>query len=651
MTRPRKSRPNQQSRPSGRAAAEHETAGAQRLQKVLAAAGVASRRDCEELIREGRVEVDRKVVTELGTRVDPSSQEIRVDGEPLRQPKRVYFALNKPVDVVCTNFDPSGRARVIDLVPNDERVFAVGRLDRASEGLILVTNDGLFANHITHPRYGVEKTYLVRVAGRPGPEALAKLRRGVHLAEGFCKVESVVVKGRHKQSSDLLMVLDEGRNREIRRVLAKVGHKVLKLKRIAIGGLKLGMLETGEWRKLSGAEIESLLAISRQKRKEKKKVPPRELETVAESTEQVVILEQPIKAPKKRPAAEAAIPSASPSTPAKKPPSASSIAAKLLAGKDFEDDDEDFLDSFADDDFDDDSEEESDFSDDDEDDDDDETTHVKQTVIMEEITDDEGPPRSGPAPRGDVIDFDEDGPPPLQPARVREPASTRPQPRRREETKPVGNKSAGNKVAARSDRSGPLRAEPRTGHRSASGQEQRRGQRHRREEEMPESRGRGVRQESGRSDRPGGNRGRDDRRNPTGARPAGSRSPGSKPEGGRRGQRTEAARVEGARGEGRPNKGRGTGRPGQQMTRVAGRHVAINPEAPRGDAIRSDERPAKMPRRPGKLVAARPQENRGARGKYPGKITGKGKREDIGGGGGGGKNIFGKRVRKKGKSS
>src|SRR5436190_2680675 len=139
---------------------DESSESAQRLQKVLAAAGLGSRRDCEDLIREGRVEVDKRVVTELGTRVDPTRQEIRVDGESLRRPKRLYFAVNKPVGVVTTNNDPSGRARVIDLVPTEERVFAVGWLDRASEGLILVTNAGDFANRLTYPRYCMEMTYL-----------------------------------------------------------------------------------------------------------------------------------------------------------------------------------------------------------------------------------------------------------------------------------------------------------------------------------------------------------------------------------------------------------------------------------------------------------------------------------------------------------
>src|SRR4051812_41363697 len=152
------------------ATGDHEQPNSQsgdRLQKVLAQAGIASRRDCEELIREGRVEVDRKVVTELGTRVDPVTQDIRVDGESLGRPNLVYFAVNKPTSVVCTASDPAGRQRVIDLMPSGApRVFCVGRLDLATEGLILVTNDGELANGLTHPRHGVEKIYQVQVAGQ-----------------------------------------------------------------------------------------------------------------------------------------------------------------------------------------------------------------------------------------------------------------------------------------------------------------------------------------------------------------------------------------------------------------------------------------------------------------------------------------------------
>ena len=162
---------------------------------MLAAAGLGSRRACEELISAGRVEVDRQVVTQLGTRVDPEAQEIRVDGERLPDPKRVVYMLFKPVGVVTTNYDPDGRPRVVDLVPGERRLFAIGRLDRMSEGLILVTNDGDLANLLAHPRYGVEKRYLVQVAGVPTPETLDKLRRGIGLAEGMARAQPGSVGG------------------------------------------------------------------------------------------------------------------------------------------------------------------------------------------------------------------------------------------------------------------------------------------------------------------------------------------------------------------------------------------------------------------------------------------------------------------------
>ena len=247
------------SKPSKRPKSDPALSGPERLQKVLAAAGVGSRRQCEELILEGRVDVDREVVTELGTKVDPTSQQIRVDGLALKRPKMVYYAVNKPPGMVCTNRDPSGRARVIDLVPNaEQRLFTVGRLDLNSEGLIILTNDGELANRLTHPRYQVRKTYRVLVAGHPDRDITARLRRGVHLDDGLAKVTGVQIKRKHKQSTILEMVLDEGRNREIRRVLAKVGHKVLLLVRIAVGPVKLGNLAPGKFRQLTAKEVASL---------------------------------------------------------------------------------------------------------------------------------------------------------------------------------------------------------------------------------------------------------------------------------------------------------------------------------------------------------------------------------------------------------
>ncbi len=230
----------------------------ERLQKLLAAAGLGSRRQCEELILAGRVEVDREVITELGCRVDPRRAEIRVDGELVRPARPVYYALNKPPGVVTTNRDPGGRPRVIDLVPKDVRLFTVGRLDMASEGLLLLTNDGAWANRLTHPRYGIPKTYRVMVAGQPTPEALARLRKGVHLAEGVARPSRVTVKSRHKRSTVVEVVLREGHNREIRRLFARVGHKVMRLVRTAVGTVRLGNLGPGEYRRLTAEEIRAL---------------------------------------------------------------------------------------------------------------------------------------------------------------------------------------------------------------------------------------------------------------------------------------------------------------------------------------------------------------------------------------------------------
>ena len=233
----------------------------ERLQKVLARAGVGSRRACEALIQEGRVEVDGKVVTKLGTRVDVASQRIRVDGEEKGSHQQIYYMVNKPPGVVSTNQDPAGRMRVIDLINSDLRLFPVGRLDRTSEGLILVTNDGELANRLTHPRYQVSKTYLARVAGRISFAKIQELGRGTHLAEGFVQPESVRIKRHRRQSSDLEIVLREGRNREIRRLLARAGHKVISLCRTAVGTIKLGTLPSGSYRKLTLAEVRTLESL------------------------------------------------------------------------------------------------------------------------------------------------------------------------------------------------------------------------------------------------------------------------------------------------------------------------------------------------------------------------------------------------------
>lgn len=235
----------------------------QRLQKILAAAGIGSRRHCEDLILAGRVEVDRQIVTQLGTRANVQNQEIRVDGELIRPAKLVYFVVHKPPGVVSTNRDPDGRPRVVDLVAVHERLFTVGRLDKGSSGLILVTNDGALANRLAHPRYRIEKTYLVTVNGRPSPATLLALRKGVHLAEGRANLTSVRIKKTRTRNTVLEIILSEGKNREIRRMLARFGHKTQELKRIAMGPLRLSDLPIGTYRPLSVYETRALRQVTR----------------------------------------------------------------------------------------------------------------------------------------------------------------------------------------------------------------------------------------------------------------------------------------------------------------------------------------------------------------------------------------------------
>lgn len=230
----------------------------QRLQRVLAAAGFGSRRSCEELITTGRVEVDGEIVIELGTQVDAEKSKIFVDGVRLRRQRPAYYLLNKPVGVVTTNRDPQGRPRVIDLIPGEERVFPVGRLDRSSEGLILLTNDGELAQQLTHPRFGVRKIYHVTVAGQITRETMNKMREGIYIAEGRVRVEGARIRKARPRATDLEITLLEGKNREIRRILARFGHKVQRLRRIAIGPLRLGELPVGAHRPLTTAEIEKL---------------------------------------------------------------------------------------------------------------------------------------------------------------------------------------------------------------------------------------------------------------------------------------------------------------------------------------------------------------------------------------------------------
>jgi 23S rRNA pseudouridine2605 synthase len=233
-----------------------------RLNKFLAHAGVGSRRKVEELIAAGRVMVDGRVVHELGTKVEPG-QDVRVDGDPVRAEKSVYWVVNKPRGYLCTNEDPAGRPRALDLVPHvEQRVYTVGRLDEASEGLLLMTNDGDLAFRLMHPRFGVEKTYLVQVAGHPNSDDMQRLLKGIWLSDGHVKARSVRQLKTRGESTWLRIILSEGKNREIRRMLAKLGHKVLNLRRIAIGPVELRHLRRGKARRLTHTELEGLKRIA-----------------------------------------------------------------------------------------------------------------------------------------------------------------------------------------------------------------------------------------------------------------------------------------------------------------------------------------------------------------------------------------------------
>lgn len=232
----------------------------QRLQKVLAAAGLGSRRSCEELIAEGRVTVEGEVA-ELGRRVDPQTAEVRVDGERVNvNPELIYLMLNKPQGYVTTADDPRGRPTVLDLVDVSQRVFPVGRLDMDTEGLLLLTNDGDLAHALMHPSFGVRRTYVAKVNGRPSRRQIGRLTQGVDLEDGPASAESARIMGEGHGKAIVELVLTEGRKREIRRMLAAVGCPVERLARIAYDGVELGELKQGNWRPLRPPEVGKLYA-------------------------------------------------------------------------------------------------------------------------------------------------------------------------------------------------------------------------------------------------------------------------------------------------------------------------------------------------------------------------------------------------------
>ncbi|WP_020014821.1 pseudouridine synthase [Promicromonospora sukumoe] len=232
-----------------------------RLQKVLAQAGLGSRRASEELIANGHVEVDGQIVTELGVRVDPATAVIHVDGLRIQLDQdKVTIALNKPLGVVSTMDDPKGRPTVADLIRNrEERLFHVGRLDADSEGLLLLTNDGELANRLSHPKYQIAKTYLVTVEGEVYPRVGRELLKGVELEDGVAKMDAVHVLQQIDGFAMLEVVLHEGRNRIVRRMFDAVGHPVTRLVRTRIGPIPLGDLKAGRTRVLGRTELGTLM--------------------------------------------------------------------------------------------------------------------------------------------------------------------------------------------------------------------------------------------------------------------------------------------------------------------------------------------------------------------------------------------------------
>ena len=227
----------------------------QRLHKVLAAAGIDSRRKCEELILSGVVQVNRKVVDSLPAFVDPEKDVITVNGRKIHAQRKIYFLLNKPKDVICTNYDPQGRKKAIDMVGARERVFCVGRLDIDSTGLIILTNDNELTNRLTHPRYKLSKTYVAGVKGEIQGQAVEKLKKGIWLAEGKTGRASVKILKRSHKESLIEVAIREGLNRQVRRMLAKVGLSVKSLKRTRIGKLNARGIGVGKFRPLTKAEV------------------------------------------------------------------------------------------------------------------------------------------------------------------------------------------------------------------------------------------------------------------------------------------------------------------------------------------------------------------------------------------------------------
>ena len=232
----------------------------ERLQKFIARAGVASRREAERFITEGRVAVNGCIITKLWTKVDPVRDVIKFDGRLVRSsPKKLYVVLNKPVGYVSTLKDPQGRPVIMELLDRiTVRVYPVGRLDYDAEGLMLLTNDGELAHRLQHPRYGISRTYEVKIKDVPTDDALSPVRKGVKLEDGITLPAKVTFLRRTMKNCWLKMTLSEGRNRQVKRMFAAIGYPVMKLKRVKFGVIGLGNLKRGQYRHLTEDEVKHL---------------------------------------------------------------------------------------------------------------------------------------------------------------------------------------------------------------------------------------------------------------------------------------------------------------------------------------------------------------------------------------------------------
>lgn len=236
----------------------------ERLQKIISQAGLASRRAAEKIILDGRVQVDGKVIQELGRKFDPLQHKIIVDGRPLQAPEHhVYFLLNKPKGYLSTAKDDRGRRTVLDLIPESgARIYPVGRLDNNTEGLLLLTNDGALMNGLLHPKYEVQKTYVARIAGQPSEAVLDKLRQGIQLEDGWTAPAVVQLLQQVDGESQVSITIHEGRNRQVRRMFAAIHCDVKALKRIAFAGLDLSGVKRGQHRPLTAKEVTALYKLA-----------------------------------------------------------------------------------------------------------------------------------------------------------------------------------------------------------------------------------------------------------------------------------------------------------------------------------------------------------------------------------------------------